>query len=203
LINWISNANDRRFEPPIHAIMSSPQSVLRKSKLTLPSRVVLAGVIASIYVLACCFPALRLDHYYPGSNTPRSSETWFGWTALFLGWLGILVGSVAWLANFVLGLTVVFLLSGVRWASLICSTLTLLLSLDFFPLFSAKIPADEGGVGQAVLQPPEIGVWLWFASIAAKFLATWVLFLAPRKGVQGVGETGKSTASGSTAADLK
>jgi hypothetical protein len=170
----------------IHAIMSSPQSVLRKSKLTLPSRVVLAGVIATIYILACCCPALRLDHYYPGSNTPQSSETWYGWTALFLGWLGILVGSVAWLANFVLGLTVVFLLSGLRWASLISSALTLLLSLDFFPLFSAKIPADEGGVGQAVLQPPEIGVWLWFASIAAAFVAALILFLAPRKGVQAV-----------------
>jgi hypothetical protein len=164
----------------ILAIMSSPQLVLRKSKLTLPSRLVLAGVIATIYILACCCPALRLDHYYPGSNTPQSSETWFGWTALFLGWLGILVGSVAWLANFVLGLTVVFLLSGLRWASLICSALTLLLSLDFFPLFSAKIPADEGGVGQAVLQPPEIGVWLWFASIAAAFVAALILFLAPR-----------------------
>jgi hypothetical protein len=116
----------------ILAIMSSPQSVLRKSKLTLPSRLVLAGVIATIYIVACCCPALRLDHYYPGSNTPQSSETWFGWTALFLGWLGILVGSVAWLANFVLGLTVVFLLSGLRWASLICSALTLLLSLDSF-----------------------------------------------------------------------
>jgi hypothetical protein len=164
----------------ILALMSSPQSVLRRSKLTLPSRLVLAGVIATIYILACCCPALRLDHYYPGSNTPQSSETWFGWTALFLGWLGIFVGSVAWLANFVLGLTVVLLLSGLRWASLICSTLTLLLSLDFFPLFSAKIPADEGGVGQAVLQPAEIGVWFWFASIAAAFVAALILFLAPR-----------------------
>jgi hypothetical protein len=123
----------------------------------MPSRVVLAGVVATIYILACCCPALRLDHYYPGSNTPQSSETWFGWTALFLGWLGIMVGSVAWLANFVLGLTVVFLLSGLRWASLICSSLTVLLSLDFFPLFSAKIPTDEGGVGSG--RPATAGNW--------------------------------------------
>ena len=164
----------------ILAIMSSPQPVLRKSKLALPSRLVLAGVIATIYILACCCPALRLDRYYPGNSTSQSSEIWFGWTALVLGWLGIMVGSVAWLANFVLGLTVVFLVSGLRWASLIGSTLTVLLSLDFFRLFPAKIPADEGGVGQSVLQPPEIGAWLWFASIAAAFLAAWVLFLAPR-----------------------
>src|SRR5260370_1902765 len=102
----------------ILGIMSSPQSVLRKSKLTFPSRLVLAGVIATIYILACCCPALRLDHYYPGSNTPQSSETWFGWTALFLGWLRFLVGSVAWLETFVLVLTVVFLLSVLDLASL-------------------------------------------------------------------------------------
>jgi hypothetical protein len=172
----------------ILASMSSRLSFLRKLKVTLPSRVVLAGVIATIYIIACCCPALRLDHYYLGSNTPHSSETWLGWTALLLGWLGILVDSVAWLANFVLGLTVVFLLSGLRWASLICSAVTVLLSLDFFPLYSAKIPSDEAGLGLAVLQPLEIGAWLWFASIAAAFLAAWVLFLAPRKGVQGVGE---------------
>jgi hypothetical protein len=124
----------------------------------LPARLVLVVVIAAIYIVACCCRALRLDHYYPGSDTPQSSETWSGSTALFLGWLGILFGSVAWLANFVLGLTLFFLLFGLRWASLSCSALTLLLSLDLFPLFSAKIPADEGGVGQAILQSPEIGV---------------------------------------------
>jgi hypothetical protein len=37
-----------------------------------------------------------------------------------------------------------------------------------------------------VLQPLEIGAWLWFASIAAAFVCAWILFLAPRKGVQGV-----------------
>ena len=165
--------------------MSSPQSVSRKSKLTLPSRLILAGLVGAIYLLACCCPALRLDHYYPGIGAPQPGDTWFGWTALVLGWLGILVGSVAWLANFTLGLTLIFLLCGLRWASLICSTLTLLLSLDFFPLYFAKIPADEGGVGQAVLRPMEIGAWLWFTTLAAAFLAAWVLFLAPRKGVQG------------------
>lgn len=164
--------------------MSSPQSIFRKSKLTFQSRLVLAGVVATIYFVACCCPALRLDHYSGGSSV-ESSETWFGWTALILGWLGILLGSVAWLANFALGLTLIFLLCGLRWTSLICSTLTILLSLDLFRLFSTKIPTDEAGVGQATLQPLEIGAWLWFASIAAAFLAAWILFLAPREGVQG------------------
>ena len=168
--------------------MSSPQSESKKSKLTFPSRLVLVGVIATIYILACCCPALRLDRYYSGDSSPQSSETWFGWMALVLGWLGIFVGSAAWLANICLGLTLIFLLCGLRWASLISAVLAALISLDFFPLFSAKIPADEGGVGTLVLQPPEIGVWLWFASIASAFVAGLILFLAPRKGVQAVGE---------------
>ena len=160
--------------------MSSPQSVLRKSKLTLRSRLVLVGVIAIIYIVACCCPALRLDHYYSGDSSPQSNETWLGWTALVLGWLGIFVGSVAWLANACLGLTLIFLLCGLRWASLISSVLAALISFDFFQLFSAKIPADEGGVGTLVLRSPEIGVWLWFASIAGGFVAALILFLAPR-----------------------
>ncbi|MBV8100005.1 MAG: hypothetical protein JOZ31_12685 [Verrucomicrobia bacterium] len=94
--------------------------------------------------------------------------------------LGILVGSVAWLANFVLGLTLIFLLVGLRWATLISSAVTVLLSLDFFPVFSANIPADECGVGRAVLRPVGVGVWFWFGSIAAAFIGASVLFLAPR-----------------------
>ena len=164
----------------ITTTMSSPQSALRKSNLTLRSRLVLVGVIATIYIVACCCPALRFDHYYPGDSSPQSSETWFGLTALVLGWLGILVGSLGWLANAGLGLTLIFLLCGLRWASLISSLLASLISLDFFRLFSVKIPADEGGVGTLDLRLPEIGAWLWFASIAAALVASLILFLAPR-----------------------
>jgi len=160
--------------------MANSNPLQKKTALTVPHRLVVIGVILAVYLVACCCPALKFDHYYPGNSAPQSSDTWFGWTALFLGWLGILVGSIAWLANFLLGITVVLLLCGLRWATLISSAATVLLSLDFFPIFSANIPADEGGVGRAVLRPPEIGVWLWFASIAVAFIGAWVLFLAPR-----------------------
>jgi hypothetical protein len=152
----------------------------KKTTLTLYQRSAVTAVIVLLYLVACCCPALTFDNYYSGNSTPQSTDTWFGWTALFLGWLGILVGSVAWLANFVLGLTLIFLLAGLRWATLICSVVTVLLSLDLFRVFSANIPADEGGVGRAVLRPPGVGVWFWFASIAAAFIGALVLFLAPR-----------------------
>jgi hypothetical protein len=168
--------------------MANPNSHQKKTTLTVYQRSVITAVMVLIYIVACCCPALTFDNYYPGNSTPQSTETWFGWTALFLGWLGILVGSVAWLANFVLGLSLIFLLCGVRWATLISGAVTILASLDFFPILSANIPADEGGVGRAVLRPPGIGVWLWFASIAAAFIGSWILFLAPRKGVQGTVE---------------
>jgi hypothetical protein len=160
--------------------MPSTTFLRKKTTLTVYQRSAMTAVIVLIYLVACCCPALTFDNYYPGNSMPQSSDTWFGWTALALGWLGILVGSVAWLANFLLGLTLIFLLCGLRWATLISSAAMVLASLDFFPIFSANIPADEGGVGRAVLRPPEFGVWLWFASIAAAFLSALVLFLAPR-----------------------
>jgi hypothetical protein len=160
--------------------MAAADSLQKKTILTIYQRSVVAAVIVLIYVVACCCPALTFDNFYSGNTAPQSTDTWFGWTALLLGWLGIFVGSVAWLANFVLVLTLVFLVCGLRWATLISSAVTVLLSLDFFPILSANIPADEGGVGRAVLRPPEIGVWLWFAGIVAAFVAAWILFLAPR-----------------------
>ena len=166
--------------------MANPNSLQKKTTLTLYQRSAVTAVIVLIYVVACCCPTFTFDNYYPGDSTPHSTETWFGSTTLILGWLGIFVGSAAWLANFALGLSLIFLLCGLRWATLISSAVTILVSLDFFPILSANIPADEGGVGRAVLHRPGIGVWLWFASIAAAFVGAWILFLAPRKGVQGV-----------------
>jgi uncharacterized membrane protein len=160
--------------------MASPDYPQKKSTLTVYQRSIVTAVIVLIYLVACCCPALTFDNYYAGDSAPQSTDTWFGWTVVLLGWLGIVVGSVAWLANFVLGLTLIFLICGLRWATLISSAVTVLLSMDFFPIFSAKIPADEGGVGRAVLRPPGIGVWLWFAGIATAFVAAWILFLAPR-----------------------
>ena len=163
--------------------MAKPDSVSKNPTLSVNYRLVLAGAIVLIYLVACFCPALRMDKYYSGNSIPQSSETWFGWMALLLGWTGVLMGSFAWLANFVLWLSLIFLLYGLRWASLISSGLTILISLDLFPLFWTNIPADEGGVGRAVLRPLEIGAWLWFASIAAAFVCACILFLAPRKGV--------------------
>jgi hypothetical protein len=109
--------------------MATANSLQKKTTLAAYQRSIVTGVIVVVYLAACCCPALRFDNYYPGDSAPQSGNTWFGWTALLLGWLGILVGSVAWLANFVLGLTLIFFMCGLRWATLISSTVTVLLEI--------------------------------------------------------------------------
>jgi hypothetical protein len=128
--------------------IASPNYLRKKTTLTVYQRLAVTGLIVLIYLVACCCPALTFDNYYSGNTAPQSTETWFGWTTLLLGWLGILVGSVAWLANFVLGLTLIFLMCGLRWATLISSAVTFLLSLDFSPIFSANIPATKAVLGE-------------------------------------------------------
>jgi hypothetical protein len=68
--------------------MAKPDSVSKNPTLTVNHRLVLAGAIVLMYLVACFCPALRMDKYYSGNSVPQSSETWFGWTALLLGWLG-------------------------------------------------------------------------------------------------------------------
>jgi len=118
--------------------MASSNSLQKRTTLTVYQRSVVTAVIVLIYLVACCCPALTFDNYYAGNSAPQSTETWFGWTALLRGWLGILVGSVAWLANFVLGLTLVFLMCGLRWATLISSAVTVLLKHGLFPYFLSQ-----------------------------------------------------------------
>ena len=130
--------------------MSNQQSSYKsgKSKLTLRARLVLTSVIILIYSAACCCPALLFSRYYPGSDTPPATDPWFGLTVLGLGWMSLFVGCVAWLANVLFVLDLVFFLVGWRWVTLISSGLTLLLSLDTFRLFFIELPGDEGGSSQ-------------------------------------------------------
>jgi hypothetical protein len=74
------------------ATMASPDYPQKKSTLTVYQRSVVTAVVVLIYLVACCCPALTFDNYYAGNSAPQSTDTWFGWTALLLGWLGILSG---------------------------------------------------------------------------------------------------------------
>jgi hypothetical protein len=147
------------------------------SKLTLRVRLIVAVVIVLIYGAACCLPALVFSRYYPGNSSSPTADTWSGATVLGLGWLSLFFGCVAWLANTLVLLDLLFLIIGWRWATMISSGLTVLLSLDTFRLFFVEFPGDEGGVSRSSLQTLQPGAWLWLASIGAAFVAGLVLVL--------------------------
>jgi hypothetical protein len=98
-----------------------------------------------------------------------------------LGWMSLFFGCAAWLANILLLLGLLFLIIGWRWATVISSGLTVVLSLDTFRLFLIEFPGDEGGVARSSLQTLLPGAWLWLASIGAAFVVGSVLLLAPRE----------------------
>jgi hypothetical protein len=111
--------------------MSGQQSSYQsgKSKLTLRVRPILATVIILIYGAACCLPALAFSRYYPGNASPPATDSWFGLATLGLGWMSLFFGCVAWLANLLFVLSLLFFLMGWRWLTVISSGLKLLLSL--------------------------------------------------------------------------
>jgi len=162
--------------------MSDRQSSYQsgESKLTLRIRLILTAVIILIYGAACCLPALVFPRYYPGNDSPPSTDAWLGLAILGLGWMSLFFGCVAWLANILFLLALLFFLMGWRWLTVISSGLTLLLSLDTFRLFLMELPGDEGGVARASLQTLQPGAWLWLTSIGVTFVSAWILLLAPR-----------------------
>jgi hypothetical protein len=94
--------------------------------------------------------------------------------------MSLFFGCVAWLANILFLLALLFFLMGWRWPTVISSGLTLLLSLDTFRLFLMELPGDEGGVARASLQTLQPGAWLWLTSIGVTFVSAWILLLAPK-----------------------
>ena len=162
--------------------MSDRQSSYQsgESKLTLRIRLILTAVIILIYGAACCLPALVFPRYYPGNDSPPSTDAWLGLAILGLGWMSLFFGCVAWLANILFLLALLFFLMGWRWLTVISSGLTLLLSLDTFRLFLMELPGDEGGVARASLQTLQPGAWLWLTSIGVTFVSAWILLLRER-----------------------
>jgi hypothetical protein len=162
--------------------MSDRQSSYQsgESKWTLRIRLILTAVIILIYGAACCLPALVFPRYYPGNDSPPSTDAWLGLAILGLGWMSLFFGCVAWLANILFLLALLFFLMGWRWLTVISSGLTLLLSLDTFRLFLMELPGDEGGVARASLQTLQPGAWLWLTSIGVTFVSAWILLLAPK-----------------------
>lgn len=108
----------------------------RESRLTLRSRLIMAGLIVLVYGIACFLPAL--EFVVPGVTPPRVNE-WPGWAVLASGPFPLgSPSSASWCANILLLFDLLFLLRGFRWLTLISSCLTLPLGLCVFGVFSMK-----------------------------------------------------------------
>ncbi len=125
------------------------------------------GLSLLLFLLACATPCLEMSQ--------KSDPTWYGLRILVLGWLGILVGQFAWLANplWLIGL-ITFVLR--KWlATLIVLGFSLLFALNTLLLFGIPLPADESNVNHTSLVRLRIGFYLWLASIAILFGRAFVM----------------------------
>lgn len=116
---------------------------------------------AVLFLMACATPALDLR----GTDAPESQNIWWGWQALILGWLGMLGGDFAWLAN-VFFLSALICLGFGRWrTAMVFAVVALVFAADTLRLTAAGVPSDEGGTGKLVLHQVLIGCYLWAGSM--------------------------------------
>ena len=105
--------------------------------------------------------SLTQDGFYIAGDNPRAWSSCFG--LLLVGWMAVLDGVWAWLANPALALT--WLLMCIRRTRVIAlgfGFAALGLALSF--LRHPQILSDEGG-GHSRITGYGVGYWLWIASI--------------------------------------
>jgi hypothetical protein len=99
---------------------------------------------------------------------------------LFLiGWMGLMVGTVAWLANPILGLSWYFAVRCSRWyEACLCSLASQLLALSFLTHKSLS----GGWANQThYITSYGIGYWLWIGSISISLIGCIVALRQPSK----------------------
>jgi len=127
------------------------------------------------YVLACACPALIFR------RSSNEIEVWSGFRILTIGWLGLLVGQIAWYANPVIGLSLLLVLLR-RWiGALVIALISLAIAANTLLLFYKELPADEGNVVKLRLERLGFGFFFWLASILA--IAVGAIILRRRDSV--------------------
>ena len=85
-----------------------------------------------------------------------------GWAELLGGWMGMLYGYYAWLANPLLFTAWMFAAHQVRAAAMAAATIAMLFALSF--VLHDEIPINEAP-DYATIHLNAAGYWLWLASI--------------------------------------
>jgi hypothetical protein len=141
----------------------------------------------AFFLIACASPALVFI------TTGGSTEVWEGAKVLGLGWMGMLVGQIAWCANPVMVLSLIFLLFR-RWlAAAILTLVALAIAANTLLLFSQEIPVDEASTSKLRLEHLGIGFYFWVASMIVVVVGAIIL---RRRGRAGCNLTHKLAAPG-------
>ena len=90
---------------------------------------------------------------------------WYGMDILAIGWLGILAGQLAWLANITLVLTWILNWGMQSRFMIVTVILTMVFAVQVFLTNSLSIPLDESGACCRKILEYRSGAYFWFASI--------------------------------------
>jgi uncharacterized membrane-anchored protein len=126
-------------------------------------RVTTAAIVAVAASLLLFLARLLLDAFY--IDRPDNPRAWsLGFGLLLVGWLAVLDGVPAWLANPAVLCAWILLLIGFRRAALVSAGLALALALSF--LRCHQVLTDSAGTYSRITGYGP-GYWLWVSSMAA------------------------------------
>jgi len=131
-------------------------------------------VSVALFLMACVMPVLTFEKP-DGAAGP--GETWLGYHALAIGWMGILIGQPGWFANLFWFAGTLFLIprGGRKILPLILSLIGLLLAMSAMNLTGNEVPADEAGVVRQKVRELHGGLYVWLLAI---FVQTATAFYA-------------------------
>jgi|GEM_PF-2046041 len=122
-------------------------------------RLLVLFISGALFAFACACPALTFK------RNGRELDAWTGLSLLKAGWIVILSGQIAWYANVVTVLSLIFLLCR-RWlTAMVIAQVALGIAANALLLFWRDIPADASGNNTMWLAHLGPGFYFWVASM--------------------------------------
>jgi hypothetical protein len=148
------------------------QTFNQKPRLPWKPRIIALLISFVLYGLACALPVLDFSK---ADGSPNPDGPTFGFAALVTGWLAILIGQFAWLANLLWLLSLLLVLLRGWIASAITGILAVLLALHTYTLYSQRVPANEAATEFLYLRGIKFGFYVWLASFLAISISAIIL----------------------------
>ena len=109
-------------------------------------RLSIIGLALALYAASLATPALQFDGVENGV-----ARVMKGYEVALLGWQGIFVGNLGWIANWDFVVSLLFVRTSNWRTAVVCASLALLLALQSLMLIGKTVSGDEGGVTHMVL----------------------------------------------------